>query len=310
MKIRIETVGGYSSGLGHITRMRVLAKELIEKHKAEVEVVTDYKPFKQEDIVIVDVDTEYEALSRVYTIRENLPKAKIIVFRNGDINISMGTITFGGTRLDVNSIIEPTFDNVILDKCFRRGRHPYETLKDNIKFIFLNQGGSDPWGIAPRILHVLDLLRVRSTILVVVGSATHDLTVKQIKAFGNVHNDLPVVVYYDEPPIELKDLMSYSDVAITAPGQTFAELTAMSVPSIVIGHHEMHGRISRELGDKKAAIDLGVGVGMTDEELVYKLGSALGIMKSLKTRKNFVNNARKLININGIDKIIEYILEI
>lgn len=302
MKIRIETVSGYDSGLGHTTRMNILAIELRSKYNAEVNIYTELGGEVGEQLAIIDIDTYSETMNRIYNIRKSTPNPHIpiIVFKNG-VDEEWAKI-----HMSTEYIIVPSFVNIILDACFRKGRNKYDKFRDDIKIIFLNQGGSDPWGLAPRILHILDLLFVRSLIYVIVGKATHDLTMQQILSFQK-STRLNMIVEYNIEPVEMCQMMKWSDLAITAPGQTFAELTAMSVPSIIIGHHKRHGSLSREIAYRKAAIDLGVGTTMKDEELVRGLSRALNIMEPLKQRMEYVKKASKLVDVNGIDRVTKYI---
>jgi spore coat polysaccharide biosynthesis predicted glycosyltransferase SpsG len=173
------------------------------------------------------------------------------------------------------------------------------TFNEEIKYIFINQGGSDPWGITPRIICAIQSLHANYTPLVVMGRATHIITMYQVARSGQY--------YHDISQDEMYALMYATDVAITAPGQTFAELTAMSVPSIIIGHHERHGRVGLELHEKKAAIYLGTGPEMQDARLVEEIVNALESMHSVEKRKEYVDNAQRVVNINGVDKIVEMI---
>ncbi len=295
MKIRIETEGTYQSGLGHLTRMHILEAELTKKFQAHVSIVTTPHPYDGEDLFIIDMATEQDALIRAAKIvgnryAGNLPNAKIVFFKNDD------TWTIPRPEA-LDLIIEDGFDNAIIDKIFRNSATP--EFKEEIKYIFINQGGSDPWGITPRIVYAIKSLQAGYTPLVVMGRATHVITMYQVANAGQY--------YHDISQDEMYALMYASDVAITAPGQTFAELTAMSVPSIIIGHHERHGRIGLELHEKRAAIYLGTGPEMQDAVLVEEIVNALESMHSSTKRKEYVDSAQRVVNINGIDNIVEMI---
>ena len=67
MRLVIETVGNYNSGLGHLTRMGVLADAL--KHY-DVIISDGRHVISEVDLVIIDVDTEHEAFLRVQALKE------------------------------------------------------------------------------------------------------------------------------------------------------------------------------------------------------------------------------------------------
>jgi spore coat polysaccharide biosynthesis predicted glycosyltransferase SpsG len=229
------------------------------------------------------------------------------VFKNAEFAlspISVGKVVYDYKVFDIDCVMELTFDNVILDRCFRINSE--RRVNKSIDTIFLNQGGSDPWGLSPRILYALDLLHIRTPIVVVIGEATHQLTYKQILSC-NKTTDLNLDIVYNAPTVIVVECMLSSDLAITAPGQTFAELSSLCVPSIVIGHHSRHAKISKEIASAKAGIDLGVGVTMKDFDLVSNLAVALKAMRGHEQREMYATNAKAMINVHGVDQITKII---
>jgi spore coat polysaccharide biosynthesis predicted glycosyltransferase SpsG len=271
--------------------MQTLGAELAKKFQAHVDIVTTSQPSDGVDLIIVDVATEEEAHTRTAKARLEFLDAKIVFFKNDSNWVK--------PRM-VDLVIEDGFNNVIIDKIFRNPAAP--EFNEEIKYIFINQGGSDPWGITPRIIYAIKSLQAGYTPLVVMGPATHVITMYQVARAGQY--------YHDVSQDEMYALMYAADVAITAPGQTFAELTAMSVPSIIIGHHERHDNIGMELMLEKAAVYLGTGPEMQDATLVESITNALENMHSSVKRKEYVDNAQRVVNIDGIDKVVEMIGEL
>lgn len=303
MKIRIETIGTHHSGLGHVTRMQTLALELTKELGTVVEIVDqkDYEEFDCEDLVIVDVDTEEDAVFRIRKVRKNLPNTKIVLFKNDD---GWGDVE------DVELVILPEFCRPIISPAFRNFYRTH--LNPEISSIFVNQGGSDPWGLTPRILGVLGFLKVPFTIFTVLGRGIHEITKEQVVRFMscrtvNVHG----IVYYDLNQKDMATIMEASDLAITAPGQTFVELVAMSVPTIIIGHHDRHAVVGNLIRKNAASMYLGVGPTMKDIELLTSIEASLKIMSSHFFRKTIVKNAHRLVNTQkGIEGIIKDIVGI
>jgi spore coat polysaccharide biosynthesis predicted glycosyltransferase SpsG len=271
--------------------MQTLGAELAKKFQAHVDIVTTSQPSDGVDLIIVDVATEEEAHTRIGKARLDLLDPIIVFFKNDSSWVEPKM---------VDLIIEDGFNNTIIDKIFRNPAAP--EFNEEIKYIFINQGGSDPWGITPRIIYAIKSLQAGYTPLVVMGPATHIITMYQVARAGQY--------YHDVSQDEMYALMYAADVAITAPGQTFAELTAMSVPSIIIGHHERHGRIGMELMLEKAAVYLGIGPEMQDATLVESITNALENMHSSAKRKEYIDNAQRVVNINGVDRVVEMIGEL
>lgn len=298
MKVRIETVGDFKSGIGHFTRMSVLANELVEQLKAEVQIAdvsTDADPGV--DLYIVDSDTYEDTWGRVATAKQTSPEAKIIVFNNGKWD-----------DLGVDSIIHPRWSNVILHQAFRG---PVDrSHNDGLGTILVFQGGSDPYGVAPRILNVLDLLFVRSQVLVVIGPQVHNLTMSMLQQFKQRTRLLAVNYFYNVGQEDMAGIMKASDVAIMPPGNSFAEATAMHVPCILIGHHSRHDGEGEKLKKKGAAINLGIGQLMDDEDLTSDIQNALNRMTKLMVRMDYVSKANKIVKRHGVTAIIDNIKKV
>ncbi len=296
MKIRIETIGSNSSGLGHLVRMNTLAQELRKTLHIDVSLMTTLGSYYDEDIVLVDVDREDLAKHKVRRIRRDLPTAKVVVFKNDDT---------WDDKMDVDLTIRPDFSNVILEEVFRE----FEDINvgEEIKTILVTQGGSDPWGVSSRVLHTLEYLSVGATVFTVMGVATHPLTLQRVLYFSE-RSLLRGFIFHNLSIEDMADVICSTDLAITAPGQTYAELTAMSVPCIIIGHHERHEKIGKELQDKGAAVYLGIGPKMTDAKLVESVKNTLKVISPYKKRQSLMEGARNVVNKNGIYKVIEQIL--
>jgi spore coat polysaccharide biosynthesis predicted glycosyltransferase SpsG len=105
----------------------------------------------------------------------------------------------------------------------------------------------------------------------------------------------------------MAEVFKASDVAILPPGQAWAEAAAMQCPTIILGHHQRHFDEGEKIRKKNAGIHLGVGVGMDDVELIKGLSAAMERMISMSVRMGYVAGALKMVNVNGIDKIIHEI---
>ena len=297
--ILIETVGSYNSGLGHLTRMNVLKDELVNSLDPLCAVViSDGSTDRTSgyDLAIIDVDSEREALLRVESIKTLSPETKIILLRND---------TYWSKKVEgVDEIITTGWSNVILHPAFREFER--QQWNENIEHIVVFQGGSDPWGIAPRILYALDLLLVEARVSVIVGSAISDLTLSQINSFKE-YTKLRGEVYYDLTQEGMAAVLATSDLVIMPPGQSWAEATAMEVPAVFIGHHDRHLRVMIDIIYYEAAYMLGVGPELKDVELLEGLNAGINFFSNVSVRREIVENAGKIVDKEGINKIMEIV---
>ena len=153
-------------------------------------------------------------------------------------------------------------------------RRPRQTPVQ-VSSIFVNQGGSDPFGLTARILRGLELLDLDQEIMVVVGSAVPDHFIRELKSLEKqAHNTYSFA--WGVSPQEMGEIMERSDLAITAAGNTLYELAIFGVPSLVVCHHERHLAVARRFEERGAAINLGIGSLLAEEEIARATGALLG----------------------------------
>lgn len=296
MKVRIETVGDFKSGMGHFHRMNALGMELVEKYKANVYIAdAEAEVDPDVDLVIVDSDTYEDTYARVMQTQQTLPQAKIIVFRNGS----------DWDDFDVDYTVIPKWANVILHPAFRG---PIDSgFNKEVNTITVFQGGSDPYGLAPRILGALDVLFVRTRILVVIGPAVSDLTMTALQHFNRCTRLMNVSYLYNVDQPSIAEVYKNTDIAFMPPGQSFAEATACHCPCVIIGHHGRHFEVGEKLKKKGAVMHLGIGTMMDDLAMLGGVKMALDKMASPSVRAGYVSKALKVVKPNGIDKIMEVV---
>jgi UDP-2,4-diacetamido-2,4,6-trideoxy-beta-L-altropyranose hydrolase len=148
-------------------------------------------------------------------------------------------------------------------------------IPDRVRSIFVNQGGSDPFGLTARILRGLELLDLPQEIVVVVGNAVPEGHREELRALGEgARNSYSFA--WGVPPREMYDIMERSDLAVTAAGNTLYELALFGVPSLIVCHHERHQAVAEGFAARGAAVNLGIGTGLPPEAIARATRDLLG----------------------------------
>ena len=148
-------------------------------------------------------------------------------------------------------------------------------VPEEAKTIFVNQGGSDPFGLTAKILRGLELLELPQEIVVVVGSAVTDAHRRELKAIGEeARNSYSFA--WGVTPKEMREIMDRSDLAITAAGNTLYELAIFGVPSIIVSHHERHLAVAERFAELGAGVNLGIGSLLPEAEIARAVERLLG----------------------------------
>lgn len=262
MHFVIFTVDNYHSGSGHYSRMKPVAKYLESIGYSTsfffIDVEEGYMQMAA-DVFIIDVDTvDYENKAISICSKYKVP---IVV-----VNPKSKEVSKKGVKLVPISIPIP---NCLVD-------HRYFNVEcapaSNI--VFLNQGASDPWGLTTRLLTALAYLEKSDfgdTMYVncVVGNRVSNLL--NFHLYYLTSHLCRTTVHYDAKVPDILYMMKESYCAVTAPGQMYCELSVVGIPSIIIGHHQLHYSLGNRLHRKGVAAHLGCGRDIKDEDLVNGL---------------------------------------
>lgn len=171
---------------------------------------------------------------------------------------------------------------------WRKGKIIPETCQT----IFVNQGGSDPFGLTAKTIRALELLDLKQRIIVVVGHAISQEHKGELECLKpRLKNDYQFE--WGIPQKRVYQLMSESDIAITAAGNTLYELAVFGVPAVTVCHHEKHNLVAQKFAEKNAVINLGVGASLeirTITEVVNEL------LCSKEKRVELSANIKKIVD--------------
>lgn len=171
----------------------------------------------------------------------------------------------------------------------------------NILVVF---GSADPSGLTEKVLEELipysDKIGQVTTILGRYNKKADDI----IEKVKNGSYRFEVNIFRNTPRIH--ELMLEADLAITSPGLTFWELSLLNIPSFLISSSFREIPICNFLEQKKYASLIGH---FNDSDLSEKLKkSFLLLFKSSQFEQENFNQMRKMINPNGVKKLVDDLL--
>jgi len=255
MRVTILTEGFQHTGYGHIFRCQAIAG-VFRKRGVEVsfiihgddqlkEILADYEislfpwladsarlkeSLNNTDIALID---SYHADEDVYQLifknvgvcaciddfdRLHYPPGILI---NGTVGADL---IYEKRQKDVEYLIGG--DYVILREPFRK-LPVRETIAKNIHTILITFGGSDPLRLTPEIMSKIVEFYPLSRKIIILGPAFKN--VEEVEQLADIHTQF----YRNVDAETMKELMSGSDIALSAAGQTINELAATGLPSII-----------------------------------------------------------------------------
>jgi UDP-2,4-diacetamido-2,4,6-trideoxy-beta-L-altropyranose hydrolase len=178
------------------------------------------------------------------------------------------------------------------------------TVGPNVERIFINQGGSDPFGLTAKIIRALELDNFGQEFHVVLGGLLQDehrIELEHLK--DDVQGNYKF--YSNLPKINMYALMGKSDLAISAAGNTLYELAFLGVPTLVLSHDQRHDVVACAFAQKQAVINLGIGASVSESQIVAALKR---FINDEPARMALSNNARSLFNSGMNTSLVEELI--
>ncbi|PAC81759.1 spore coat protein [Bacillus sp. 7788] len=321
-KIMIVVYGGFLRGMGHVARMRRLAKELFQEgndlyfytneqicvemlsHPAwHVHLVQEPNVFLQmeqdikelnPDLLLIDVlDCDLQFLR---SIKASSGSARLVLFeeeRAEACQLADAVVNgiYGGLdekRLQVNGT-DYFYGTpyLLLDHEISRLKDTYEVRKE-CKKVVISLGGSDPGGLLSKAVSAL-FEAGHLHILAVTGKASR--IEEQIEA---AH--IQFIRHTDQLPARLAE----ADLAIVAGGMTLYEAVCIGVPSIVLSQVDHQAVTATRFAQKGACHHLGIG-DFVDEKDIWR--AARRLSASYFLRRSIHLNGRSLIDGKGTERV-------
>lgn len=321
-KIMIVVYGGFLRGMGHVVRMKRLAKELVQEgndlyfytneqmcvemlshpewhvhlvqeSNVSLQMEQDIKELHP-DLLLVDVlDCDLQFLR---SIKSSSRYAKLVLFeeeRAEACQLADAVVNgiYGGLdekHLQVNGT-DYFYGTpyLLLDHEISKLKDTYEVRKE-CKKVVVSLGGSDPGGLLLKV--VSSLLEARHLhILAVAGKASR--VEEQIEA---AH--IQFIRHTDQFTAHLAE----ADLAIVAGGVTLYEAVCIGVPSIVLSQVDHQAVTAARFAQNGACHHLGLG-DLVDEKDIWR--AARRLSGSYFLRRSIHLNGRSLIDGKGTERV-------
>lgn len=321
-KIMIVVYGGFLRGMGHVVRMKRLAKELVQEgndlyfytneqmcvemlshpewhvhlvqeSNVSLQMEQDIKELHP-DLLLVDVlDCDLQFLR---SIKSSSRYARLVLFeeeRAEACQLADAVVNgiYGGLdekHLQVNGT-DYFYGTpyLLLDHEISKLKDTYEVRKE-CKKVVVSLGGSDPGGLLLKV--VSSLLEARHLhILAVAGKASR--VEEQIEA---AH--IQFIRHTDQFTAHLAE----ADLAIVAGGVTLYEAVCIGVPSIVLSQVDHQAVTAARFAQNGACHHLGLG-DLVDEKDIWR--AARRLSGSYFLRRSIHLNGRSLIDGKGTERV-------
>ncbi|EPY2300867.1 putative transmembrane anchored protein [Clostridium sporogenes] len=325
MKIAIRADGGSQIGMGHIMRTLVLAKELaktndvfyickigkplsskyksgIDKVKAEGfdivtinenNIINDLRNIVADCLITdsYDVNEEYFNLTKdMFKITGYIDDMNLYCF-NVDfiINQNIGAEEyFYKANKDTKLFLGTNY--TMLREEFRK--NPNKNIKKEVQNIMITVGGADPNGITNTICDYVKDLELK--FYIVIGPSFKEENIEKLVKLKILKDNINL--YFNCNMIEI---MNECDIAISACGSTLYELSACRVPALGLIIADNQEKIAHKMHEEGLIYNLGWYKYLTKDIVLDNIKK----ISKLDNRQIIINN-QKIINKNGVDKLV------
>ena len=327
MKICFYTCGNPILGMGHIYRALVLAKMAardlgwlvsfaLKNHTEGIAVIAQYDfpleilndgdlPGGEWDVVVVDqLDID------VSEIKALKSRSRFVVSLDDtgpghyETNLAFNALyRCKATRPDgslTNSLFG--FDYLVIDPAFAEQSY---VLRDQVKNVFLTQGGSDTYGVVSQLVDTLSPWLDNYT-----GINLHVHTGPAFRFDANLETSLGHIkspTFWHQNISDMAGLFGKMDIAISAGGMMACELAATGIPLILVTAEEKELETTAEFAAKEIAVVLGKYSKNIDGPLYSELDR---LVANVQDRERLSSSARQNIDGTGATRILSKIKEL
>lgn len=176
-------------------------------------------------------------------------------------------------------------------------------IKQKVQNAFITAGGSDSWGLVPSIIRCFEKAGLIENINldVVIGPAF-----KNIEQITDKYRRLKNVRLHINVE-SMSEIMSQSDIAITAGGSTVYELALLGIPSIIIATADNQLMLVDKMMRMAAAHFIGYVADLTDEQIINALDRTIN---DYEYRCLLSKNSRRIIDGKGAQRCVDEIINI
>lgn len=332
MNILIYTYGNHKMGMGHIYRMLNLATLLREKGHNILFLVPSWKEgikeiSKQGEKIIKIPINDFKRESPHKSLLEdhsfdciivdalNVAKPIMKLFRNkAKILLSLDNTGNGRIFSDIlinvlyrkkPTLLKPKievndFNYLILNRNFKKFNAKKKIIKKKIEKVLITQGGSDTYGITPKIIAELNKFSDRKIkYYVMVGPAF-----KHFKKLKSTVKRSNLNIRILKNVTKTWELFYKMDIAVSGAGMTLFELMCLGVPCLVLTQEYKEMETIDYLKGRGFIESLGLYEKTKKDDILNK---AEDLINNYDRRIEMNRNSKKAIDGKGGGRIIKLI---
>lgn len=167
--------------------------------------------------------------------------------------------------------------------------------------ILVTLGGADPDNLTEGVMLALEQVEHPLAMRVVVGSSNPHLESLTASAARSRHQ---VVIAHNV--VNMPELMTWADVAISAAGSTVWEAALVGLPLLTITLADNQAAIAADLAQRGAAVDLGPGHDFSPSTAAVQVANVLG---DPDTRARMSHQLQRLIDGYGVERVIRHLCD-
>jgi spore coat polysaccharide biosynthesis predicted glycosyltransferase SpsG len=319
-------------GLGHLTRCLVLAEKFSELYNDadilfisasnSVEKTAISHGFKVICLPLTDINTDeikyYESkLSDSICVTDipNIPENYLKALKMNDclvVSLDDESYTMFCSDILIKPNLNPNISHSYSSETQYYGGPKYVILKRELgmyaektkcvnecpESVFVCFGGSDHNNVTQKVVNVVKKINSNFTVIIGLLYSYQDELLDSIKGLDNVDVKKDVS--------DIGELIYNADLAIISGGTLLYETAALGTPSIVICQNHDQNDESNFFAENNAAINLGLFDRITENVIKNTI---LELISDCNTRTFLSKNAKKLIDTNGADRIVQMILK-
>ena len=173
--------------------------------------------------------------------------------------------------------------------------------KKNVEKILIIQGGSDPYGNAPKIVKDLEPLLFNKliTLHVIIGPASNQSS--ELLSLAAKYHDQIVL---HKNIYKMSDFLLDIDLAICSVGIVAFEVASMGIPAVHVTGVEKELETAEAMGD----LGLSINMGMYNYSSTKLFDTVLALINNNSVRKKIRDNCLKIFNAMNAKKLIELII--
>lgn len=333
MNVLIYTYGNHKIGMGHVYRMSNLASLLKKRGYNILFLMPSWaegiKKIREEGWKIKEISVDLFEQEHVYKrllgaqffdciIADALNVSKNIMKlfgEKGKLLLSLDNIGVGRFFSDIlinilyrtePRLMKPkieinSFDYLILNENFKKYNLKEKSINKEVKKILITQGGSDTYGVVPKIMDELNKLPMELECDVLVGPAFkhHKELISSIR-----NSDLKINIV--ENIRKTWELFYNVDMAISGGGMTLFELLCVGVPCIVLTQEYKELETINYLNELKLIDLLGLHEKLHEGDI---LNASIGLINNCNRRLEMSEKGKKVIDGGGCERTADLIEE-